>query len=71
MNNIIKPQTLFKMYKNGFFPMAENSFVEDINFYKPHKRFLIPIKKFHLPKRLFKEYKKKNLLSKLIQILKM
>ena len=60
MNNIIEPQTLFKMYKNGFFPMAENSFDKDINFYKPRKRFLIPIKKFHLPKRLFKEYKKKK-----------
>ena len=64
MNNILESQTLIQMYKKGYFPMADNSLNQEINFYKPLKRFLIPIKKFHLPKRLFKEYKKKNIFLK-------
>ena len=40
--------------------MAENAITEEINFYKPEKRFIIPIKNFHIPKKLFLEYKKKK-----------
>ena len=60
----INPQMVIQMYKKGYFPMAENSLDEEINFYKPLKRFVIPINNFHLPKKLFKEFKKKNIYSK-------
>ena len=61
---------IIKMYKKGYFPMAENSLKKEINFYKPLKRFLIPIKNFHLPKKLLKEFKKKNIHSESILIFK-
>ena len=40
--------------------MAENATSEDINFYKPEKRFIIPINSFHIPKKLFSEFKKEK-----------
>ena len=64
MIHSIHPQILVKMFKKGYFPMAENSLDKEINFYKPLKRFIIPIRNFHLPKKLFKEFKKKNIYSK-------
>ena len=64
MTQLIDPQILIKMYKKGYFPMAENSLLKKINFYKPLKRFLIPINNFHLPKKLLKEFKKKNIYLK-------
>ena len=60
----INPKIVVQMYKEGYFPMAENSLDEEINFYKPLKRFIIPINNFHLPKKIFKEFKKKNIYSK-------
>ena len=56
----IENNFLLSMYKKGFFPMAENQKSEEVNFFKPHLRFIIPIKNFHIPKKLFKFYKKKN-----------
>ena len=38
--------------------MAENSSSEIVNVYQPKKRFLIPINTFHVPKKLFKLFKK-------------
>ena len=64
MTQLIDPQALIQMYKKGYFPMAENSSKKEINFYKPLKRFVIPINDFHLSKKLFKEFKKKNIYSK-------
>lgn len=58
--NIIDPVSLINMYKIGYFPMGNNDQSNNVNFYKPNKRFLIPIQKFHIPKKIFKEYKKKN-----------
>ena len=49
---------LIKLYTKGYFPMADNSSCKEINFYKPHLRFLLPIYEFHLPKKLFNEFKK-------------
>ena len=59
MTSLLEPQTLIRMYKNGYFPMAENYLDKNINFYKPSRRFIIPIDNFHLPKKLYKEFKKK------------
>ena len=40
--------------------MADELISEKINFYKPEKRFVIPIKSFHIPKKLFIDFKKTN-----------
>ena len=61
MIHSLNPPILIQMYKKGYFPMAENYLDKEINFYKPLRRFVIPINKFHLPKKIFKEFKKKNI----------
>ena len=38
--------------------MATSAYSNEINFFKPQKRFIIPIYSFHLPRKLFSEYKK-------------
>ena len=38
--------------------MADNASSEIINIYQPKKRFIIPIDTFHVPKKLFKLFKK-------------
>ena len=58
MSKIITPQNLVEFYQKGLFPMAENSSSEIVNLYQPKKRFLIPINIFHVPKKLFKLFKK-------------
>ncbi len=40
--------------------MAESVTSEIVNLYQPKKRFLIPIEKLHIPKKLFKLFKKNN-----------
>ena len=57
LNKTLNIEQLLALYKKGFFPMAENASSEEINFYKPKKRFIIPINKFHVPKKLFSEFK--------------
>jgi len=58
LNKIIPHQNLIKFYKQGLFPMAEKLSSEVVNLYKPKKRFLIPINNFHVPKKLYKLFKK-------------
>jgi len=38
--------------------MAKNATSEEISFYRPEKRFIIPINEFHIPKKLLSEFKK-------------
>ena len=38
--------------------MAENEKSDEINFYKPQLRFIIPIINFHCPKKLYNQFKK-------------
>ena len=38
--------------------MAENAESEIVNLYQPKKRFIIPIDNFHVPKKLFKLFKR-------------
>jgi len=38
--------------------MAEDGISNKISFYRPEKRFIIPIDSFHIPKKLFNEFKK-------------
>jgi len=58
LRKILDTKKLIQLYKKGYFPMAENANSSKINFFKPQKRFIIPIYKFHLPRKLFSEYKK-------------
>ena len=60
MNKIIDPKKILEFYKNGYFPMAENKNSNEINFYRPLKRYVIPINTFHSPKRLISYFKKSN-----------
>ena len=60
----INSQFLLKMYTQGYFPMANNDRSIEIEFLKPYKRFLIPITDFHIPKKFFKEFKKKIIFSR-------
>ena len=55
---IINPSFLINMYTRGYFPMAESANSSEIHFFKPQKRFIVPIYSFHLPRKLFSEYKK-------------
>ena len=40
--------------------MADNANTEVINLYQPKKRFIIPIDNFHVPKKLFKLFKRNS-----------
>ena len=59
-NNLINLRKLVGFYKKGFFPMADSSHSETITFFKPLKRFIIPINNFHIPKKLFSIFKKQK-----------
>ena len=58
MSKIIDLKSLIEFYKNGYFPMANSKNSEEIKFYKPKLRFIIPISDFCYPKKLFNEFKK-------------
>ena len=58
MNKIIDLNNLIEFYKKAYFPMADSKYSNEIKFYKPKLRFLIPISDFHYPKRLFNDFKK-------------
>ena len=45
--------------------MAESSESDKIKFYKPNIRFIIPISKFHCPKKLFKDFRKSRFTYKI------
>ena len=60
MIDIIDPKKLIKLYAKGFFPMAKSAESTNIKFYKPARRFIIPINNFHLPKKLLAEFKKEK-----------
>ena len=68
-NNLINLRKLVEFYKKGFFPMADSRHAKTITFFKPLKRFIIPINNFHVPKKLFGIFKKKSMNLKLILIL--
>ena len=59
-NNLINLRKLVEFYKKGFFPMADSRHAKTITFFKPLKRFIIPINNFHVPKKLFSFFKKQE-----------
>ena len=65
MKKIIDLDTLINFYKQSYFPMAESSESDKIKFYKPNIRFIIPISKFHCPKKLFKDFRRSRFTYKI------
>ena len=51
---IYSPETIIKAYSIGVFPMAEAHDSEDIYFYEPDMRGIIPVCPPHIPKKLLK-----------------
>ena len=58
MSKIIDLNSLIEFYKKAYFPMANSKLSNEVKFYKPKLRFIIPIINFHYPKKLFSEFKK-------------
>lgn len=48
----INPEELLLAYRLGIFPMAESRHAEDVLWVRPHERGILPLDKFHVPRRL-------------------
>jgi leucyl/phenylalanyl-tRNA--protein transferase len=48
----IDPEELLLAYRLGIFPMAERRDAPDVLWVRPHERGILPLEKFHVPKRL-------------------
>ena len=65
MKKIIELNRLIEFYQNAYFPMADSELSEEIKFYKPKLRFIIPISNFEYPKKLFNDFKKTKYVFKI------
>jgi leucyl/phenylalanyl-tRNA---protein transferase len=52
-------ELLLNAYAGGYFPMAEDRDSDELNWYYPERRGIIPLDHFHVPKSLAKLVKKK------------
>ena len=48
----INPEELLLAYRLGIFPMAESRHSKDVLWVRPHERGILPLDKFHVPRRL-------------------
>ena len=48
----ITPTVLLKAYACGIFPMAESAEDTQLHWIEPHRRGVLPLERFHLPRRL-------------------
>ena len=48
----INPEELLLAYRLGIFPMAESRNAKDVLWVRPHERCILPLEKFHVPRRL-------------------
>jgi leucyl/phenylalanyl-tRNA--protein transferase len=48
----IDPDELLLAYQLGIFPMAENRHAEDVLWIRPRVRGILPLRRFHVPRRL-------------------
>jgi len=48
----INPEELLLAYRLGIFPMAESRKAKDVLWVRPHERCILPLDKFHVPRRL-------------------
>ncbi len=51
-------EELLLAYANGYFPMAEHADAEQVRWYRPELRGIIPLDKFHIPRSLQKFLRK-------------
>ena len=49
---MINPEELLLAYRLGIFPMAESRNADEVLWVRPHERGIIPLDKFHVPRRL-------------------
>jgi leucyl/phenylalanyl-tRNA---protein transferase len=54
----IDPEELLLAYRLGIFPMAESRGSEDVLWVRPHERGILPLDKFHVPRRLAETVRK-------------
>ncbi len=57
---IIAPETIIKAYTLGIFPMATSKDAEEIQFFQPDVRGVIPLRNPHIPRRLKRLLKKRQ-----------
>lgn len=57
----ITPQVLLKAYSCGIFPMAEHADDPALYWIEPQERGVLPLSKFHVPRRLLKTIRNTNL----------
>lgn len=55
----LSTKDLLGAYANGFFPMAENREAEELYWFHPDMRGILPIEDFHVPKRLARTLRQK------------
>ena len=54
----ISPELLLRAYANGYFPMAETAEDDDLFWFDPPVRGILPLETFHVPKRLRREIRR-------------
>lgn len=54
----ITPALLLAAYAKGYFPMAEHREAEEIHWFYPETRGILPLAEFHIPRSLAKTYRK-------------
>lgn len=54
----INPETVLKAYALGIFPMAESRADEEVVWVDPHYRGILPLDRFHVPKRLARKIRR-------------
>ncbi|MDR3515335.1 MAG: leucyl/phenylalanyl-tRNA--protein transferase [Azospirillaceae bacterium] len=52
--NLLTPELLLRAYAVGIFPMAESAESEELYWFDPERRGILPLDQFHLPRRLYR-----------------
>ena len=58
--HVIAPETLIQAYSLGVFPMAEDATSDEVHFYQPEIRGILPLNPPHIPRRLLRTVKKQS-----------
>ncbi len=59
MTHAISPQELLAAYANGYFPMARSRDEDELYWFHPEERGIIPLELFHIPRKLARVVAKK------------
>lgn len=54
METSLTPDLIIQAYKQGIFPMAESRSGFRLDWYRPEQRGILPLRSFHLPRRLYR-----------------